>query len=366
MLNSLRKRIGPRTILKTPGQTVIKAYQNSIFEQNYDPGTENLIIFLTPGEDVSVGGILSITALYEETKKLKSLHKAEVIMCTNPGDPLLLRYTKFKNQNYILRLPKALTYFKDLKHVIIHIPELSVKQFLEKITQRDRRRLAKIEKLQLNVLIQNIELLSPIEYVEELKKIGRVTCTTNHEKYSTTEMRKKLGIPLHFLSWFLSPEQYINREYADKKDLMIISPDQHPMRKEIIEHLKTQLTNTTIQVIQNLTYEEYKELVSWAKWGLTFGEGIDGYFVETAFSGGISFAIYKPAFFTEDFRALRTVYPDGKTMKANIIKDIKNLDNSESFTSYNREEFTLCAKYFNHERYVKSIKAFYEEKYTIP
>jgi hypothetical protein len=366
MLNSLRKRIGPRTILKKTEETVIRAFQNSILEQNYDPKAENLIIFLSPGEDVSVGGILSITAIYEETKKLKSLHHSEVIMCTTPGDPLLIRYTKFKNQNYILRFSKVLAYFKNLKRVIIHIPELAVKQFQEKITPQDRHRLAKIEKLQINILIQNIELLSPIKYIKELKKIGKVTCTTNHEKYSTSEMRQKLDIPLHFLSWFLSQEQYINRKYADKKDLMIISPDPHPMRKEIIKHLETQLTNTTMQVIQNLTYEEYKELISWAKWGLTFGEGIDGYFVETAFSGGISFAIHKPAFFTEDFRALRTVYADGKTMKTNIVKDIKAFDNPKAFTAYNQEEFELCAKYFNHEQYAKSIKAFYEEKYTIP
>lgn len=366
MLDSLRKRIGPRVILRSLKEVRIKTSQDRILKQNHNPKTENLILFLTPGDDVSVGGILSITAIYEETKKLKRLHKSEVIMCTTPGDPLLLRYTKFKNQNYIFRFSEVLSYFENLKHLIIHIPEHSVRKFQEEITKQDRRRLAKVNKLQLNILIQNIEQLSPIKYVEELKKIGKVTCTTNHEKYSTPEMRQKLGIPLHFLSWFLSPEQYINRKYPDKKDLMIVSPDPHRMRNEILRLLETQLPSTTVQVIQNLTYEEYKELISWAKWGLTFGEGIDGYFVETAFSGGISFAIYKPAFFTEDFKALSTVYADGQTLKTNIIKDIKNLDNLKAFTEYKQKEFKLCAKYFNHEQYAKSIRAFYEEKYSIP
>lgn len=173
-------------------------------------------------------------------------------------------------------------------------------------------------------------------------------------------------MPLHFLSWFLSPEQYTKRSYTQKRNLMIVSPDTHPMKTEILDIIQSRFPEMKIRIIQKMTYEEYKDLISWAKWALTFGEGIDGYFVEMAFSGGISFALYKPAFFTEDFRALRTVYADGNDMAKRICLDMEDLDNEPNFKNYQQEEFDLCYKYFNHEQYVKNIRLFYEGKYTIP
>jgi hypothetical protein len=59
-----------------------------------------------------------------------------------------------------------------------------------------------------------------------------------------------------------------------------------------------------------MTYQEYKATISKAKWALTFGEGLDGYFVEPIFSGDSSFSVYNPSFFIEDSWSLRTVYRD--------------------------------------------------------
>src|SRR5258708_32793305 len=42
--------------------------------------TKRLIVFLTPGYEWRVGGILSIAGIYEESVALRHLHRAEVVL----------------------------------------------------------------------------------------------------------------------------------------------------------------------------------------------------------------------------------------------------------------------------------------------
>jgi hypothetical protein len=342
----------------------IRKRQEELLRENYSPDTENLIIFLTPGYDRVNGGILSISSIAKESIKLKHLHGAEVLLCTLPGDPPLLKYTKFSNQNYIFKLSQVLFYFQNLKNLMIHIPEYGIDQFMRNISVQEYAKLKSIKNIHFNIMIQNIKLLSSIEGIKRLKKLGMVTCTTAHERYSTLEIRKRLGVPLHKLSTFVSPEQYIRKSYIEKENLMIVSHDSHPKKIEILSLIRKQLPQLKIQIIKNLAYEDYKKIISQAKWALTFGEGLDGYFVETIFSGGISFAVYNPDFFTEDFRSLRTVYENYDSLMKNICLDIKELDNSERYAVYQAEQYNLCKKYYNYRIYIKNLELFYKGEYT--
>lgn len=344
----------------------IRQFQDKLLKENYNPNTKKLIVFLTPGSDIVNGGILSIASIYEETIKLKHIHKAEVIICTIPGDPPLLRYTKFGNQNYIYEFSQVLTYFENIQGLMVHIPEYVIEQFLRNISNEDYFKLDKIKNVHFNIMLQNIKLLPDIaqEHVKELKKLGKVTCTTAHEQYSTLEIRKKLDIPLHKLSIYASPEQYDRKSYTEKENLLIVSPDNHAKKIGVLDLIHKQLPQLKILIIKNLTYEEYKEVISRAKWALTFGEGLDGYFVETIFSGGISFAVYNSEFFTGDFKSLRTVYDNYETLIKNICSDISDLGNMETYTKYQNDLYALCSSYYNYKVYVKNIELFYRGRYT--
>ncbi len=135
----------------------IKSYQKKLLRQSYPHEIGKLIVFLTPGCDIVNGGILSISSMYNETIKLKDLHRAEVIMCTIPGDPPLLKYSKFKNQNNIFRFSQVLSYFPKLRYLLIHVPEYCIIQFLRNIA-REPLKLKKIEDVRVNIMIQNINL----------------------------------------------------------------------------------------------------------------------------------------------------------------------------------------------------------------
>ncbi|HEC88426.1 MAG TPA: hypothetical protein ENI52_03825 [Thermoplasmata archaeon] len=362
-LRILLKRLQPlkRNPIK---EFKIKQIQEKLLKENYSPNTNKLIVFLTPGYDIVNGGILSISSIYIESVKLKPIHGAQVVLCTVPNDPPLLKYTKFKNQNYIYRFSQILSYFQNLEYLMIHIPEYAVNRFLKNISPLEYTKFKKMKNIHFNIMLQNIKLLSSVEDIEKLKKFGKVTCTTAHEQYSSLETRKRLGVPLHKLSTYVSPEFYDRKSYTEKKDLMIVSPDAHPRKKEILNLIRKQLPGIDIKVIKNLTYEEYKTILSRAKWALTFGEGLDGYFVETIFSGGISFAVYNPEFFTEDFKHLLTVYNDFGTLIKNICSDIENLDNPKKYTTYQSEQYNICRKYYNYKKYIKNLELFYRGEYT--
>jgi len=339
----------------------IKQIQKKLLKKNYYSKTEKLVVFLTPGYDTVSGGILSISSIYEESIRFKYIHKAEIIMCTIPGDPPLLRYTKFNNQNYIYKFSQVLSYFQNLQNLMIHIPEYCINQFLKNV---DYLRLNQIKDVHLNIMLQNIKLLDKKENIEKLKTIGRVTCTTAHEQYSTIEMREKLGFPLHKLSVYGSPEQYKKERYVEKENLMIISPDSHPQKYEVLNLIGKLFPQLKIFIIKNLTYDEYKNVISRAKWALTFGEGLDGYFVETIFSGGVSFAIYNSTFFTKDFKSLRTVYDSYDLLIKKISLDIKDLDNEITYNNYQRKQYELCCRYYNYKKYINNLELFYKGNYT--
>lgn len=227
--------------------------QDRLLRENCNSKIKNLIVFLTPGYDVVTGGILSISSIYEETKKLRHIHEAETVLCTMSGDPVLLRYTRFRNDNCICRFSQVLSYFSNVRDLMVHIPECAPQQFLENLTYQDYLRIKSIRKVRFNLMLQNIDFLSSVEYIEKLRELGNLTCTTAHEKYSTLELRRKSRMPLHKLSIHLSPEKYIKKKYSEKRNLMIVSPDPHPRKGEVLSLIVKEFPQLKIQIIQKPT-----------------------------------------------------------------------------------------------------------------
>ncbi len=348
----------------TPSARHIRKIQESFLKNNFKQDIRSLIVFLTPGLDIVNGGILSVTSLFEETKKLKFVHGSESVLCTYPSDPPLLKYTKFKNSSVLLSFSAVLNYFNKLESLIIHIPEHFIYRFYWCMPNKNKLAFKKIRHVQINVMIQNLAYLPSTESVRKLRAFGELTSTTAHSKYSTLELRNNLGFPLHKLSVFVSPEQYYQKKYVEKDNLMVVSPDRHPRKGEILKIIKRELPELEIKIIEKMTYEEYKEIISKAKWALTFGEGLDGYFIEPVFSGGVSFSVYNPSFFTNDFKYLLTVYDSYDAMRKKIVKDLKSLDNEPEYLAYSKKEFELCGRYYDYKQYIDNLKAFYECNYT--
>lgn len=348
----------------------IKRKQNSFLHQNYLPDSKKLIVFLVPGSDWASGnvkisgGVMSIISICEETAQLEEIHNSKTIACTMNEDHLFLKFSNFKNNTTIYRFEQLAKHFGSLEELIIHIPELMVTEFQNRFRKIDLAWMNKITKIHFNIMNQSIWLMPEPQVVGSLFNFANlITITTAHQKYCTSYYRKHYNVPLHKLSVWISPEQYYFKNWEQKENLIIISPDEHPMKDEILRELE-RIDGLTIQIISGISYSEYKLLISKARWSLTFGEGLDGYFIEPVFSGAISFAVYNDSFFTSNFKELETVYPTWNDLQENIAMKISSLSGLNKYYLYQKRQFDICAQNYNRTNYQENIKKFYEQNYT--
>ena len=321
-----------------------------------------LIVFLTPGYDHPNGGIMSIASIYRESLALQSIHDAKVVLCTVPGDPPLLKYTWFKNRNYLLELEAVLQRCSRLDYLLIHVPEYAVNQLIGWL---DSYKLQDVKAIHVNVLVQHIDIVQDQD-LAGLARFGKVTCTTAHEAYTNAATRAALGIPLHRLSVCFGPERYTLSGYADKQNVLMVSHDDHPLKTKVLAEIQSALPELKIQVIQNLSFENYLEVARRAKWSLTFGEGLDSYFCDPVFNGGVSFAVFNERFFTPPFAQLETVYPSWEVLREKITTDLRRLDEPVAYENCWRQIRVLLDELYGVERFRENLRAFYRGEYTFP
>jgi DNA repair exonuclease SbcCD ATPase subunit len=115
-----------------------------------------------------------------------------------------------------------------------------------------------------------------------------------------------------------------------------------------------------------MPYESYRSLIAKAKWSLTFGEGLDGYFTEMAWTGGVPFAVYNDRFFMPQFRGLATVYDTWEELQTWIVGDILKLDHEEEYDAASEQIRQALNELYSCEKYRENIRLFYNEEYNFP
>jgi hypothetical protein len=308
---------------------------------------------------------MAIAGLYRESAALGQLHQARVILCTVPGDPFLLKYSWFENRNYILDLTSVLKCCGRLDYLQLHIPEYMVNRVSDWLTSVSPTLLKNVRELHCNVLLQNIDLIQG-QNVASLMPFGKVTCTTAHEAYTNPATRKTVGVPLHRLATYNGPELYSRTTYQDKEHVLMVSRDPHPLRELVLDKIAQLLPDLRIQVIQDLSYEDYAKLAGRAKWSLTFGEGLDAYFLDPVFSGGVSFAVFNDRFFTPAFAKLETVYPSWEVLMDRMPADLRRLDEPVAYDRCGREAYDLLSELYSTNRFRENLRLFYRAEYTLP
>ena len=362
--DTLKKTI--TRVNRIPKERKIVRTQNELIHKNYLKDSERLIVFLVPGVDIVNGGTMSICSLAKVSISLKPVHNSEVLIGTLPGNTLFTKYTYFENPFDIYRFDQLYTYFSKIKTLTIHLPEAFVSQFLFYLNRKQRKFLTSIPELTINILNQNVWLMPALEVVDQLKQLTeRVTCTTAHSRYCTREMREYYGIPYHNFS-ASNLTNYYYSAYEKKENIIIISHDVHDAKEKILAKIQSEHPEISIKRIQHIAYEEYKRLISRAKWAITFGEGLDGYFVESIRSGAIPFAVYNKDFFTNRFRNLPNVYQSYEEMFKNISDDMSRLNEPVIYKSLSDRLMGLDEQEYNDDRYKDNVSRYYLGQYDLP
>ena len=323
------------------------------------------IIFLIPFGDIVNGGVMSINNIFNTSKETQN--GATVLLATDVKSHNFIKFTKFNNNSFVNNIDLVLILLKSkfFRHITIHIPEYYFNFFLENNIQNFKKFYSQ-NKLTVNILNQKIDEMPTPEsikfYTEKYGAIFTITCA--HKKYSTNVFKEKFNVPYHFLSVNLDHNNYIKTDFSNKENLILISPDQHPLKESILAILKKELPFFEIIIINKMTFEEYKLLVSKSKFQITFGEGLDGYFIEPYFSHGIGFAVYNEEFFTPEYKNLNTVYDSYENLKINIVEDILQLYNNEKlYNSIWEMGFNACYNDYNYEKFKNNLIDYYNGNY---
>jgi hypothetical protein len=308
---------------------------------------------------------MAIGSYYQESIALRRVHEAKVVLCTVPGDPSLFKYSWFENHNYILDLETVLKGCVQLDYLLIHIPAIQVDRMVEWLASVSSTLLRNAREVHLNILLMHIGNIRG-KNVAGLKRFGKLTCAAAHEAYTNSATREAMDAPLHRLSVCIGPECYSIAKYQEKEPLLIVSPDPHPLKEQVLRQIAQVHPDLMIKIIDNITYEEYKDLARRAKWSLTFGEGLDGYFIEPIFSGGVSFAVFNNQFFTPPFANLKNVYESWDALMEKLGADMKRIDEQAAYHECWRPAYDLLCNLYSSEQCRENLRRFYRGEYTFP
>jgi len=343
-----------------------KQLQNEALPTEYSQSTSQLIVYLVPLYTSVTGGILSIAQLAQDTIHLKECQDAAVMIATLPADESFFSYPTFDCPLHVFRFYQLADWFENLQSLVIHIPELYLEFFLQGLREQDLQWMQRISRLHFNILNQNIKLMPQPEVVRRLQMLGgKVTQTVAHAAYCNREMRDRYGVPLHRLIAH-KHSKYALRSYSEKEQLLAYSPDDNPYKQQVLQLLAKEFTKLKLREIRNLKYEEYLELISRAKWVITFGEGRDAYFVQPFLSGGISFAVYNEDFFLPEQKSWPTVFESYEAMLVALPQRMRELDEKAAYMRVNAQMAKIFSTDRLAEQHIQDLAAFYQGDYTYP
>jgi hypothetical protein len=337
---------------------VRKIRQTVLFLPYFFSSKDKIVLFVIPFGDKVNGGIMSIDNIYNHSKNI--LEKSHlVLMTTLVNTNNFLKFTKFKSTSFIFYFSIIKTYikFKKPSKVIIHVPEYYFEQFMENV-------FFEIKNITVNILNQKHDEMPKPEILHKyVSKYGGIfTMTTAHRSYSTDEFLKVYNIPYFHLSVDLSRKNYVKIDFENKKDQILFSPDYHPLKNVIINNLMEKLPQFKFITINKLTFEEYKQLIAESKFQITFGEGLDGYFIEPYFSKSIGFSVYNDLFFTDNYKKLSTVYNSYEELNIKIVEYILKLSNSKiDYEEVSKQGFDVCYEDYNENKFMGKLLNYYSK-----
>jgi glycosyltransferase involved in cell wall biosynthesis len=345
-------------------QARIRQLQDKRIKDQFNKSSSHLILFLVPERDAVTGGLMSICSIATVTNALKMIHNSDVIVATIPHRKTFANYSSFDTEHDIFRFSQVPKYFSKLTNLIIHVPEVHLKNFLEQLEPEQISWLQNIDQLRINILNQNNTYLPRPQTVDLLRYLTNdLTMTCAHKKYCVPQLRTAYDMPVHWLS-ASNLVNYHYRGYEQKENLLAYSSDKNEFSSAIINRIQESIPGLKTQKIEKLSYDQYRELISQAKWTISFGEGIDGYFIEAIRCGAIPFAAYNPTFFDEAYEGLPNIYDSYHDMLENIVRDIQSWDNPTDFSIFNDKLRAIDRREYDDEVYKKNVQLYYEGKFT--
>lgn len=322
---------------------------------------KQLVIFFIPGTQAVTGGVLQIFTLHRLTQEYFKNTDFESLICWLPGEGWGgCHFNGFNNDVVVYALEDVLKNCCTECRVIFQIPEYSVSRFFDHIGWKRMKVMKSKYRLHINVLNQNIQSMPGRDLLSRIKKIfPELTCTAGHPDWASAKEKARLDVPIYFVPTWYYPDDAPWQSYDTKKNIMIVSPDYNPNTGRILDVIRNAFPYVDIRIIKNLKYEEYLEIERAAKWSITFGEGLDGYFYGPVLRGGVSFAVRNNTFDVDGLESVLTIYPDYDSMAKNIVNDMNNLNSKSAYEAFNNKIRPAVLGALGRDTISKSLVDFY-------
>lgn len=301
--------------------------------------SETLWVFFNVATTTALsGGMLSINRFADVAIETAAEHPStSVVISGVPLTEKAVEYTRFKQRLPMLHLLWLAQNTDPLK-LKVFLPEVFSKAMIDDVFRNDVLRywFKSRPNLEIIVLNQNNELMPEPEDFNPpaLHLTKSVTIATAHPRYCTKALAVKTGLPVKQLTPIL-PDM-ARHSAVERKPVFMVSPDvlddavSGLTQQTVVDEIQELLPEFEIVVVENLTLAEYLDLASRTMFSITFGEGMDGYFIEPILSGGVSFAVYNDIFFPKNFIDAPTVAQDWSSLmqliKENVPKYLEDPD----------------------------------------
>jgi hypothetical protein len=342
--------------------------------------SSSLFIVIVPADNIVNGGVLSIVSFIKTINHLEKNINIIAVTSRYKYYNNINRYNKFNNNLHIFHIKDIIKKYSNLNKVKFFIPDVLITPFINKYENEwsvvDKKWLKSINTIEINILNQNQLLMPSLDEINKLRTLftNNITMTMAHKKSVSIENRLFYNMPIHYLSaWINESAEYEIEKYRNKENLILFSPDDIHRANlttnlevfDFINKIKLLLPNYKIIIIKNIKYENYKILIKRAKFMITFGEGFDGYFVETILSGGISFATYNKTFFTPDYLSYENIFPSFENMYVNIVDKIKKIDNEMYYINLSNILKSKINQDYNYDIYCHRVQNYLNKNFDI-
>lgn len=341
--------------------------QDERMAAQFDPKTKKLIVYLEPYIPQINGGIMCITNYCCDIRGMPEIDGAVTLLATAPSaHNTFADYTMFDARDHVYRFTQLSAYFTEVESLILHIPDCEIYRFLVNVQPEQIAWLQGIPDLQINLLDQNNELMPPPKTCDLLRFLtDNITMTCAHAAYANTSQRSSYGVPVHFIPANKNVKYHIY-PFEQKENLLVLSPDQHPGREGIIGKILENFPELRVVEIQNMAFSDYLDLIGRAKWVFSFGEGYDGYTIESLLSNTISFTLFNDVFFAPGFVPWPNMFESASQMSEQIVDMMKRLSDRESYMAFLEKTKAACFSSYVGVDYLDCLRRFYARQYDLP
>lgn len=363
--NIVLRIFGIKYSRKNPELTHKSIKEQDLYDLTALQQAQKLIVFLIPNIKMMTGGIQSIYSICKYSREI--CPDALCLISTHPGKFTYSHNDFFKNDEQIFRWEQIVENAKNAREIIVHVPEYFAGKFYKSLKKADIKFLKSAENLQINILNQNIELMPAPEKIRDLFKLtNNITQTIGHHRYATQEVCNKWKIPTHFLSVHIDLSGYKPYPFEEKEKIIVLSPDNAPYKEAVIEKLKNELPDFKLVTVENMTFDEYMDLIARAYFVISFGEGFDAYFIQPVFVGTLGIAMYNNRFFPdESWKEFGNVYENSTDFIYDLISNLKSfIGNQEYYYSLIDKMSDKFKNLYNEKYFIENLKKFYNQDYN--